>query len=83
MDGKVISRELCEGDWCILVNKTCIWEGFIQPYSVMILDDEIPSSTLSFPIYMCGPYGANYDDDEMTMYPVYSSESVREFESFK
>ena len=58
-------------------------KGGIKSSRVNILDYGIPSCTLSPPIYMCGPYGADYGGDEMTLYPVYSRELVRECESFK
>ena len=76
--GKVISRELRERDRYILVRKLCLWTGGIQPARMNIRDNEIPSSTLSLTIYMCGPYGANYDGEEMMMYSVYYRGSVRE-----
>ena len=83
VDGKVISRELREGDWFILFRKTFLYTGGIKPDRVNILDNLIPSSTLSLPIYMCGPYGYNYDGCERMMNPLYSRELVRDFESFK
>ena len=47
-------------------------KGSIKMARVDRLDDGIPRSTLSLPIYICGPYGANYDNNKMMMYPVYS-----------
>ena len=52
-------------------------KGSIKMARVDRLDDGIPSSTLSLPINMCGPYGANNYGDEMTLYPVYSRKLVR------
>ena len=72
MDGKFIIIELCKGNWCILVSQPCLWTGGIHTSRLNILDDGIPSSTLSLPIYMCGPYGSNYVGDEMILYSVYS-----------
>ena len=81
--GKVISRELHGGYWLILARNPCLWTGGIHPARVSILYNGIPSSTLSLPIHICGPFGAYSNCDEMTIYSLYSRESVREFESFK
>ena len=58
-------------------------KGGIKSSRVNILDYGIPSCTLSPPIYMCGPYGANYDSEKIMLYPVYSREAVMECESLK
>ena len=57
--------------------------GGMQTASSKILDEGITSSKLSLTIYMCGPYGANYDGDKITLYSVYSRELVRECDSLK
>ena len=83
VDGKFIIIELFKGNWCLLVSQPCLWTGGIHTSRLNILDDGIPSSTLSLPIYMCGPYGSNYGGYERLMYPFYSRELVRDCESFK
>ena len=83
VDVKVISREINEEYLCLLFRHPFLCTGGIKPDRVKILDNVIPSSTLSLPIYMCGTYGSNYDGYERLMYPLYSRELVRECESFK
>ena len=83
VDGKYISRNIHQGDWCILVCQTCLCTGDIHPAGVKTLDDGITSITLSLKMYLCGPHGADYDGDKMTLYSVYSRELVRECESVK
>ena len=77
VDGKVISRDILEGYWYILARQPCLCKRGIQPARVNILDGEITSSTPSLPLYMSVPYGADYDGDEMLLYPVYYSELVK------
>jgi hypothetical protein len=34
--------------------------------------------SIQLPIHMCEPYGADYDDDEMTFFPVFNERSIEE-----
>ena len=83
VDDKVVSRYLHEEYWFKLFRQSFLYTGVIKPARVKILDNVIPSSTLSLPIYMCGPYGSNYDGYERLLYKLYSRELVRECESLK
>ena len=83
MDVKVVSRELPEEHLCLLFRHPFLCTGGIKLDRVKILDNVIPSSTLSLPISMCGTYGSDYDGYERLLYPLYSREFVRECESFK
>jgi hypothetical protein len=34
--------------------------------------------SIQLPIHMCEPYGADYDGDEMTFFPVFDERSIEE-----
>ena len=78
VDGNVISRTLQHSTWCILIRQPYLHSSGAQPVRVHIIHEHGHiTSTLMLPIYMCEPYGADYNKDEMTPYPIYSSDVRR------
>jgi len=72
----------------ILVRQPCMWSGGIQPVRIVVTDKdrEVGSwdtnSSMRIPISMCGPYGADFDGDEMTLFGVYSTKAQEECATF-
>ena len=81
VDGRVIGRTIGHGDWCMMVRQPCLWTGGIQPVRVHILKETIPFSTsFRLPSNRCEPYRADYDGNEMALYPIYDPRAVSECE---
>jgi hypothetical protein len=85
-------RTLRTGDWGILVRQPCLWGGGIQPVCIEVTDDKFMdkdgrewniSCTMQLPPMMCAPYAADYDGDQMTLFPVTTPEAISECKSFK
>jgi hypothetical protein len=88
----VTSRGLRTGDRAMLVRQPCLWSGGIQPIIIKVTDPIIRKSgehkwdvnyTIRIPPKMCSPYAADFDGDEMTIFPLLSGNSVKECSSFK
>lgn len=93
MSGGVVSRRnLRDGDYCVLVRYPCLWPGGAQIVKVAITGpDRIylgdgewdTNSTIKLPPGMCGPYAADYDGDEVSLFPITSHEAVNECKSYR
>ena len=76
-----------------VVRQPCLWTGSIQPVRLLQTSEEFDNTdhkdnwdvnaSLRLPISMCGPYAADFDGDEMTFYPVVTSNAEMECEAFK
>jgi hypothetical protein len=86
-------RTLKDGDYGLLVRQPCLWSGGLQPVRIVITDDVLidigndqmwnTNCTIKLPPGMCDPYGADFDGDEMTLFPVTRASSLEECKSFK
>ena len=84
---RVIYRHLRNNDWGLLVRQPCLWSGGIQPVRVRITNPkpiEVDGGSWDFncsmklPPGMCTQYGADFDGDEMTFFPITRRESINE-----
>lgn len=84
------ARCMRNGDRAILVRQPCMWIGGIQPIHVIATPPDVGheglwdvNASMRLPISMCGPFGADYDGDEMTIFAVTTQKAKRECEAFE
>jgi RNA polymerase Rpb1, domain 2 len=74
------------------VRQPCLWSGGIQPVTIRVTDPIYASYdghkwdvnwTIRVPPGMCGPYGADFDGDEMSLFPVKSSKATLECQTYR
>ena len=86
-NGVVKSQCIRDGDRALLVRQPCMWSGGIQAVTIRVSDDDGDLSNLDcsmrLPMQMCAPYAADYDGDEMTLFPVYGKLAIAECDAFQ
>lgn len=92
VDGVVRLETLIEGDYAVLVRQPVLWSGGIMPIKVEISQPHIVETVLGpvdvnrsmkIPLRLCSPYAADFDGDEMSLFPVKDPKSIDECNSFK
>ncbi|KAG7358005.1 RNA polymerase Rpb1, domain 2 [Nitzschia inconspicua] len=92
VDDRVETKRLNDGDWALLVRQPCLWSGSIQPVRIRVTDEDMVGTgderwdvnwTIKLPPDMCAPYAADFDGDQMTIFPVKSQEAVDECNRFR
>jgi hypothetical protein len=83
------SIPLSECTYGILVRQPCMWTGGIQPVIIKVtrpIDEDNTrndvNASLRIPLSMCGPYGADFDGDEMTLIGIKGYQSEQECSAF-
>ena len=84
-NGVVQTSCIEDGDYGILVRQPVLWHGGIRSCRIRVLDEPIHTghgwdtlSSMKVPISMCSSFAADYDGDEMTLFPVKSPKAVQE-----
>jgi RNA polymerase Rpb1, domain 2 len=76
----------------ILIRQPCLWSSGIQPVVVKVTPLMIMYSdghtwdvnfTVRLPTGMCAPFAADFDGDEMTVFPLKRSQSLDECNTFE
>jgi hypothetical protein len=90
-NGIVTYDRVHDGDWALLVRQPCLWSGGIQPVRIKVTEP-VPVKhngktwdvnwTIGIPPEMCSPYAADFDGEEMSLFPLRMSDSIKECESF-
>jgi hypothetical protein len=87
--GSYTRSTLADCSFGLLVRQPCMWTGGIQPVRIELTDPDVDAITghdvnasMKVPIHMCGPYGADFDGDEMTLFGVCNPTSEAECASF-
>lgn len=79
-------------DMAILIRQPCLWSGGTQPVVVRVTPPIIMSCqehhwdvnyTMRLPPDMCRPFGADFDGDEMTLFPLKDINSLSECGKFQ
>ena len=90
--GKVLYRGVCDSDYAMLVRQPCLWSGGIQPVTLQVTEPMLVTEgthtwdvnqTMRIPNEMCSPYAADFDGDEMSLFPLLSQKSIDECKLFK
>jgi hypothetical protein len=91
-NGLVQYEHIKDGDYAILIRQPCLWPGGVQAVKVSVDPQIITTSgqtswntnwSMRIPPEMCGPYAADFDGDEMTLFVVKREESIKECKSFR
>jgi len=80
-----------DGDYAIVVRQPCMWSGGAQPMKISVTEPIMSDSTdtwdvnasMRLPLPLCGPYGGDYDGDEMTMFVLKSESAIAECDEFR
>ena len=81
-NGVVKYSMIRHGDYGILVRQPCLWPGGIQAVKTAVSEEQPPTSdsrswnvdwTMRLPPEMCAPYAADFDGDEMSLFPLPST----------
>ncbi len=76
----------------IRIGQPCLWSGGEQPVIVKVTPPIIVGCegyhwdvnyTIRLPPDMCKPYGADFDGDEMTLFPIKDKKSLNECKKFQ
>ena len=84
-NGVVVSSSIKDGDYGILVRQPVLWHGGIRSCKIRVLNEGESNSTrqdvessMKFPISMCSSFAADFDGDEMSLFPVKSPAAIKE-----
>lgn len=89
-DGKVVYERLVEGNSAILTRQPVLWLGGVRPVTVIPTEKMLVQAgeyewdvnwSMRIPAQMCWSYGADFDGDEMTLFPVKDQKSIVECNS--
>jgi hypothetical protein len=88
VDGVIQSGHIKSGDRAILIRQPCLWSGGTVPCIVEVLAPHDNGGnawdincSMRLSISKCIPYRADYDGNEMTLFPVKRHESIAECDS--
>ncbi|HSA76303.1 MAG TPA: hypothetical protein VLE02_02040 [Nitrosarchaeum sp.] len=74
--GDIIERHLRNGDYVIFNRQPTLREESMMAFKVKI----VPGLAFRLPLAVCGPFGADYDGDEMNLHVVQSIQGMIEAE---
>lgn len=86
-NGVVRYSQVRDGDYGILVRQPCLWPGGIQAVRIVVGEQQPDTSnpakrnvdwTMKLPPEMCAPYAADFDGDQMSLFPVRNELSIQE-----
>ena len=84
-NGIVCTCGIQDGDYGILLRQPVLWHGGIRGCRICVLQDETSNhggynvlSSMGLPISMCSSFGADFDGDEMTLFPVKTYKTIEE-----
>ena len=92
INGTVRYTHVTDLSMAILIRQPCLWSGGVQPVTVRVTAPIIVSCngyhwdvncTIRLPPDMCKPYGADFDGDEMTLFPIKSNNALSECKEFQ
>lgn len=85
INGVVTESCVNDGDYGILVRQPVLWHGGIRPCKIRVIPYEANTSkkwdsncSMKLPISMCSTFGADFDGDEMSLFPVKSKKAIDE-----
>lgn len=74
-----------DGDYGILVRQPVLWHGGIRSCKIRVVEEPANvqynwsvTSSMMLPISMCSSFAADFDGDEMTLFPVKSPMAIQE-----
>jgi RNA polymerase Rpb1, domain 2 len=81
----VIESPVLDGDYGILVRQPVLWHGGIRPCIIRVYDRSTSTnhewrvdSSMRLPISMCSTFAADFDGDEMSLFPVKTHMAIEE-----
>ena len=84
-NGIVQVSSIKDGDFGVLVRQPVLWHGGSRSIKIKILEETASNphdwnilSSMKVPISMCSSLAADYDGDQMTLFPIKSASAVQE-----
>lgn len=88
INGTVIESHVEDGDYGLLVRQPVLWYGGIRPCRIRVVSPKLDkglewdvNSSIGVPISMYATFSADFDGDEMSLFPVKSTAAVNECRS--
>ncbi len=85
VNGRVVACPVRDGDYGILVRQPVLWHGGIRPCVIRVTPNtaHTPETwdvdcSMGLPISMCSTFGADFDGDEMSLFPVRTPKAMEE-----
>ena len=89
--GNIKLQPIRDGDYAILVCKPVLWSGGIMSVKVKVSEPEIirtsrgyidMNRSMNIPLRLCSPHAADFDRNEMSLFPIKNKLSIDECQSF-